>query len=164
MTGVQTCALPIFSDGTVIFVDSPSLREIWGAQLRPFPEYCQVLPILYSFPYQWKVFPSLYRLDEHWEKKIISNGILKLAKEDGLIFNGTLWYSGPKRIVSTKNMILIQEKNGKLVRQSELISINGVKYQFKPLTASSVQSFQKKYLYDNIIPKTITPVNYLKPF
>jgi hypothetical protein len=103
-------------------------------------------------------------LDEHWEKKIISNGILKLAKEDGLIFNGTLWYSGPERIVSTKNMILIQEKNGKLIRQSEPISINGAKYQFKPLTASTVQSFQKKYLYNNIIPKTITPVNYLKPF
>ncbi len=66
--------------------------------------------------------------------------------------------------VNTTDMILIQEKNGKLVRQSEPISINGVKYQFKPLTASTVQSFQKKYLYNDIIPKTIPEVNYLKPF
>jgi len=155
---------PDLSEGTVIFVDSPSLRAIWGAQLSPFVEYCQVLPVLYSFPYQWKVLPSLYRLDEHWEKKNISNGILKLAKEDGLIYHGSWWYIGPPRLVNFKDVILIQEKNGKLIRQSEPISINGVKYQFKPLTASTVQSFQKKYLYDNLIPNITPKVNYLKPF
>ena len=98
---------PDLSEKTVVFIDSPSLRGIWGAQLSPFPEYCQVLPILYSFPEKWKVLPSMYRLDDHWGKKITANGKLKLAKEDGLIYHGSLWYSGLLRIVNT----YVQDKN-----------------------------------------------------
>ncbi len=156
---------PDISDGIVILVDSPSLNQVWGSQLHPFSEYVQVLPDLYKFPEKWKTLPSLYRLDSHWEKKVTTKGKIKLAKEDGLIYHGSLWYiAGPERILETNDIILIQEKNGKLIRQTEPLIINNIKYQFKPLTASTVQTFPKNYLYKDLIPKTPPEVNYLKPF
>jgi hypothetical protein len=155
---------PDLSEESVVFVDSPSLIQVWGSQLHPFTDYGYGLNVIYIFPEKFKTSPLIFRLDNNWEKKITLNRVLKLAKEDGLIYHGSWWYIGSPRLVNIKDVILIQEKNGKLVRQSEPISINGIKYQFKPLTASTVQSFQKKYLYDNLIPKNVPSVNYLKPF
>ncbi len=155
---------PDLSEKTVVFIDSPRLNQVWGSQLHPFTDYGYGLNVIYIFPEKFKTSPLIFRLDNNWEKKITPDRVLKLANEDGLIYHGSWWYLGSPRLVNIKDVILIQEKNGKLVRQSEPISINGVKYQFKPLTASTVQSFQKKYLYNNLIPNITPTVNYLKPF
>jgi hypothetical protein len=155
---------PDLSEESVVFVDSPSLNQVWGSQLHPFTDYGLGLKVIYIFPEKFKTSPLIFRLDNNWKKKITPDRVLKLANEDGLIYHGSWWYIGSPRLVDFKDVILIQEKNGKLIRQSEPISINGVKYQFKPLTASTVQSFQKKYLYDNLIPNITPKVNYLKPF
>jgi len=139
---------PDLSDGQVILVDAPSLP--WGSQLYPFAwSMPSVVGQLYQFPWQWKNVPKLYKLNPDWQH--------------GLLFFYYPWE--PARQVKTSEIILLQEKDGKLVRTTTPIVAGAKKFSFKPLTNSTIDSFDKGYLYDYLIaPNNKKSVNYFQPF
>jgi hypothetical protein len=153
---------PDLSDGQVILVDAPSLP--WGNQLTPFNmSMPSVLGQLYQFPWQWKNVPKLYKLNPDWQQKIAANGEMALNNENGLLFYYYPWESA--RQVKTSQIILLQEKDGKLVRTTTPIVVGTKKLSFKPLANSTLDSFEKGYLYDYLItPKNQKSVNYFQPF
>lgn len=153
---------PDMSDGQVILVDAPSLP--WGSQLTPFNmSMPSVLAQLYQFPWQWKNVPKLYKLNPDWQQKIPANGEMALNNENGLLFFYYPWE--PARQVKTSEIILLQEKDGKLVRTTTPIVVGTKKFSFKPLTNSTLDSFEKGYLYDYLIsPNNKKSVNYFQPF
>jgi hypothetical protein len=153
---------PDLSDGQVILVDAPSLP--WGNQLTPFNmSMPSVLGQLYQFPWQWKNVPKLYKLNPDWQQKIPANGEMALNNENGLLFFYYPWE--PARQVKTSEIILLQEKDGKLVRTTTPIVAGAKKFSFKPLTNSTIDSFDKGYLYDYLIaPNNKKSVNYFQPF
>jgi hypothetical protein len=153
---------PDLSDGQVILVDAPSLP--WGNQLYPFAwSMPSVVGQLYQFPWQWKNVPKLYKLNPDWQQKIAANGEMALNNENGLLFFYYSWE--PARQVKTSEIILLQEKDGKLVRTTTPIVVGTKKLSFKPLANSTLDSFEKGYLYDYLItPKNQKSVNYFQPF
>ncbi len=153
---------PDLNDGQVILVDAPSLP--WGSQLYPFAwSMPSVVGQLYQFPWQWKNVPKLYKLNPDWQLKIAANGEIALNNENGLLFFYYPWE--PARQVKTSEIILLQEKDGKLVRTTTPIVVGTKKFSFKPLTNSTLDSFEKAYLYDYLIsPNNKKSVNYFQPF
>lgn len=153
---------PDLTDGQVILVDAPSLP--WGSQLYPFAwSMPSVLGQIYQFPSQWKNVPKLYKLNPDWQQKISANGEIALNNENGLLFFYYPWE--PARQVKTSEIILLQEKEGKLVRTTNPIVAGAKKFSFKPLANSTLDSFEKGYLYDYLIaPDAQKSVNYLQPF
>jgi len=153
---------PDLSDGQVILVDAPSLP--WGSQLYPFAwSMPSVVGQLYQFPWQWKNVPKLYKLNPDWQQKIPANGEMALNNENGLLSYYYTWESA--RQVKTSEIILLQEKDGKLVRTTTPIVAGAKKFSFKPLTNSTIDSFDKGYLYDYLIaPNNKKSVNYFQPF
>ncbi|WP_288058769.1 hypothetical protein [Microcystis sp. LE19-59.1C] len=153
---------PDLSDGQVILVDAPSLP--WGSQLYPFAwSMPSVVGQLYQFPWQWKNVPKLYKLNPDWQLKIAANGEIALNNDNGLLFFYYPWE--PARQVKTSEIILLQEKDGKLVRTTTPIVAGAKKFSFKPLTNSTIDSFDKGYLYDYLIaPNNKKSVNYFQPF
>lgn len=153
---------PDLSDGQVILVDAPSLP--WGSQLYPFAwSMPSVVGQLYQFPWQWKNVPKLYKLNPDWQQKIPANGEMALNNDNGLLFFYYPWE--PARQVKTSEIILLQEKDGKLVRTTTPIVAGAKKFSFKPLTNSTIDSFDKGYLYDYLIaPNNKKSVNYFQPF
>ena len=153
---------PDLSDGQVILVDAPSLP--WGSQLYPFAwSMPSVVGQLYQFPWQWKNVPKLYKLNPDWQLKIAANGEIALNNDNGLLFFYYPWE--PARQVKTSEIILLQEKDGKLVRTTTPIVAGAKKFSFKPLTNSTINSFDKGYLYDYLIaPNNKKSVNYFQPF
>ena len=153
---------PDLSDGQVILVDAPSLP--WGSQLYPFAwSMPSVVGQLYQFPWQWKNVPKLYKLNPDWQLKIAANGEIALNNDNGLLFFYYPWE--PARQVKTSEIILLQEKDGKLVRTTTPIVAGAKKFSFKPLTNSTLDSFEKAYLYDYLIsPNNKKSVNYFQPF
>ena len=153
---------PDLNDGQVILVDAPSLP--WGSQLYPFAwSMPSVVGQLYQFPWQWKNVPKLYKLNPDWQLKIAANGEIALNNDNGLLFFYYPWE--PARQVKTSEIILLQEKDGKLVRTTTPIVAGAKKFSFKPLTNSTIDSFDKGYLYDYLIaPNNKKSVNYFQPF
>jgi hypothetical protein len=153
---------PDLNDGQVILVDAPSLP--WGSQLYPFAwSMPSVVGQLYQFPWQWKNVPKLYKLNPDWQLKIAANGEIALNNDNGLLFFYYPWE--PARQVKTSEIILLQEKDGKLVRTTTPIVAGAKKFSFKPLTNSTLDSFEKAYLYDYLIsPNNKKSVNYFQPF
>jgi hypothetical protein len=153
---------PDLNDGQVILVDAPSLP--WGSQLYPFAwSMPSVVGQLYQFPWQWKNVPKLYKLNPDWQLKIAANGEIALNNDNGLLFFYYPWE--PARQVKTSEIILLQEKDGKLVRTTTPIVVGTKKLSFKPLANSTLDSFEKGYLYDYLItPKNQKSVNYFQPF
>jgi len=153
---------PDLNDGQVILVDAPSLP--WGIQLYPFAwSMPSVVGQLYQFPWQWKNVPKLYKLNPDWQLKIAANGEIALNNDNGLLFFYYPWE--PARQVKTSEIILLQEKDGKLVRTTTPIVAGAKKFSFKPLTNSTLDSFEKAYLYDYLIsPNNKKSVNYFQPF
>ena len=153
---------PDLSDGQVILVDAPILP--WGSQLYPFAwSMPSVVGQLYQFPWQWKNVPKLYKLNPDWQLKIAANGEIALNNDNGLLFFYYPWE--PARQVKTSEIILLQEKDGKLVRTTTPIVAGAKKFSFKPLTNSTIDSFDKGYLYDYLIaPNNKKSVNYFQPF
>ncbi|WP_430014791.1 hypothetical protein ACQY1X_13935 [Microcystis protocystis FBCC-A270] len=153
---------PDLNDGQVILVDAPSLP--WGSQLYPFAwSMPSVVGQLYQFPWQWKNVPKLYKLNPDWQLKIAANGEIALNNDNGLLFFYYPWE--PARQVKTSEIILLQEKDGKLVRTTTPIVAGAKKFSFKPLTNSTIDSFDKVYLYDYLIaPNNKKSVNYFQPF
>lgn len=153
---------PDLNDGQVILVDAPSLP--WGSQLYPFAwSMPSVVGQLYQFPWQWKNVPKLYKLNPDWQLKIAANGEITLNNDNGLLFFYYPWE--PARQVKTSEIILLQEKDGKLVRTTTPIVAGAKKFSFKPLTNSTINSFDKGYLYDYLIaPNNKKSVNYFQPF
>jgi hypothetical protein len=154
--------VPDLSDGQVILVNSPNLA--WGSQLNPFDwSMPSVLSQIYRFPPQWKTVPKLYKLNSDWQNKILSNGKVELNNNNGLLFFYYPWES--PRSVKTSEIILLQEKNGKLTRQTEPLLLNNQKISFKPLMKSTLNSFEKGYLYNYLIaPYNREDINYFKAF
>jgi hypothetical protein len=153
---------PDLNDGQVILVDAPSLP--WGSQLYPFAwSMPSVVGQLYQFPWQWKNVPKLYKLNPDWQQKIPANGEMALNNDNGLLSYYYTWES--PRQVKTSEIILLQEKDGKLVRTTTPIVVGTKKFSFKPLTNSTLDSFEKAYLYDYLIsPNNKKSVNYFQPF
>ncbi|BCU13898.1 hypothetical protein [Microcystis aeruginosa] len=153
---------PDLSDGQVILVDAPSLP--WGSQLYPFAwSMPSVVGQLYQFPWQWKNVPKLYKLNPDWQQKIPANGEMALNNDNGLLSYYYTWES--PRQVKTSEIILLQEKDGKLVRTTTPIVVGTKKLSFKPPANSTLDSFEKGYLYDYLItPKNQKSVNYFQPF
>ena len=61
------------------------------------------------------------------------------------------------------HIILLQQKNGKLSRRSEPLTISDRLYEFKPVSDSTVQSFEKGILYDKLIKQhDENSVNYFQ--
>jgi hypothetical protein len=154
--------VPDISNGQVILVDAPSLP--WGSQLHPFDvSMSSVLSQLYKFPWQWKNVPKLYKLNPEWQLKISANGEIALNNENGLLFFYYPWESA--RQVKTSEIILLVEKEGKLIRQTTPLEVGTNKFFFKPLTNSTLDSFEKGFLYDYLFnPSAKKSVNYFQPF
>lgn len=152
---------PDLTDGTVILVDA---LLPWGEQIHPFAwSMPSVVGQLYQFPWQWKNVPKLYKLNPDWQQKISANGEMALNNDNGLLSYYYTWES--PRQVKTSEIILLQEKDGKLVRTTTPIVVGTKKFSFKPLTNSTLDSFEKAYLYDYLIsPNNKKSVNYFQPF
>jgi hypothetical protein len=153
---------PDLNDGQVILVDAPSLP--WGNQLHPFAwSMPSVISQLYQFPWQWKNVPKLYKLNPDWQPKISADGEISLNNENGLLYFYYSWE--PARKLKTSEIILLQEEDGKLVRTTTPIDAGTKQFYFKPLTNSTLDSFEKGYMYDYLIaPEIQKSVNYFQPF
>ncbi len=102
-------------------------------------------------------------LNTDWQRFFAANGEIALNNENGLLFFYYPWE--PARQVKTSQIILLQEKDGKLVRTTTPIVVGTKKFSFKPLTNSTLYSFEKGYLYDYLIaPNNKKSVNYFQPF
>jgi len=142
---------PDLNEGTVILVDAPDLA--WGKQLNPFDwSLPSILTQLYNFPpeWNWHKRPELYKLKPRtWKETIGPDGKLKLNNDSGLVFFYYTWE--PTRSLDTNQVILLQQKDGRIVRQTDPITIGNRQFQFKPRTEPTVQSFSKGLLYDYLI-------------
>ncbi len=151
---------PDLTDEAVILVDAPNLP--WGKQLSPFDwSMPSILPQIYNFPVSWKFAPKLYKLSAKWQDKIGADGKLKLDNEHGLLYFYYPWES--KRSLKTNGAILLQEKEGKLIRRNEPIIVGNKEFQFKQISASTVQSLSQGVLYPYLIkPSRDTSINYFQ--
>jgi hypothetical protein len=152
---------PDITEGTVILVDAPSMS--WGRQLHPIHGLMQyVLGQIYQFPQDWEFIPKLYRLNPNWQNKIDDQGILTLDSNNGVVY----FYFHPwelDRHLQTSEIILLQEKNGKLIRQTDPIIVGEKKFYFKPISKTTLDIFKKGFLYKDIInPSIRKSIDYLK--
>jgi len=152
---------PDITEGTVILVDAPSMS--WGRQLHPIHGLMQyVLGQIYQFPQDWEFIPKLYRLNPNWQNKIDDQGILTLDSNNGVVY----FYFHPwelDRHLQTSEIILLQEKNGKLIRQTDPIIVGDKKFYFKPISKTTLDIFKKGFLYKDIInPSIRKSIDYLK--
>ena len=153
---------PDLNEGTVILVEAPHLS--WGKQLNPFDwSLPSVLTQLFNFPPEWNWYsrPQLYKLNPQWQDTIGADGKLQLNNDSGLVFFYYTWE--PSRLLETEKAILLREKDGKLVRQTEPLIVGDRTVQFKPLSAPTIQEFPRGILYNYLIkPSRDTSINYLK--
>jgi hypothetical protein len=86
-----------------------------------------------------------------------------LNNEQNVVYYYYTWE--PERLLKTPEIILLVEKEGKLIRQTTPLEVGTNKFFFKPLTNSTLDSFEKGFLYDYLFnPSAKKSVNYFQPF
>ena len=172
---------PDIEPETIILVDAPLntakyLHSFiqWGVpmtlrQIYKFPESwarLEELPKTDDKPrwYYWRkytMYPKVYRLNPNWQDTIVKQGQFDFDPKNKAFEYFLKWE--PPRLIDSHDIILLQENNGKLSRRSEPLTIGDRLFEFKPVSDSTLQSFEKGVLYDKLIKQDDgKPVNYFQ--
>ena len=154
---------------TIILVDAPlnTAKHLhsfiqWGVpitlrEIYKFPEdWARIdeLPKMEGKPrwFYWRkytFFPKVYRLNPNWQEAIVNQGKLDFRPYNKAFEYFLKWE--PPRLIDSHDVILLEERQGKLVRRSEPLTIGDRLFEFKPLSEPTVQSLEKGVLYDRLI-------------
>lgn len=173
---------PDIAPETIILVDAPDLNQ--GKHLHSFDEWGVPMTLrqIYKFPQSWErldelpemdnkprwyfwrkytFYPKVYRLNDHWQELIVTQGKFDLNPKSEAFDYFLQWE--PPRLIDSHNIILLEESNSQLVRRSESLTINNQVFEFKPVSESTLKSFKKGVLYDYLIePDHDAQVSYFK--
>jgi hypothetical protein len=149
---------PDFEERTVILVQAPSLP--WGKQINPFDwSVPSVLESIYQFPKNWKFKPRLYVINpdldnpNQWKSEMIKNQQFFLSGNN----RGLRYYYAwePERIVKAQDVILLIEKNKKLVRKPEITLADGHSLLLKQDNQRNLaKTYPKSIIFDRLIPSS----------
>ena len=167
---------------TIILVDAPNLNQ--GKHLHSFDEWGVPMTLrqIYKFPQTWErldelpqtndrprwyywrkytFYPKVYRLSDRWQDLIVNQGKFDFNPKSEAFDYFLQWE--PPRLIDSHNIILLEEKNGQLVRRSECLTIGDRVFEFKPISKPTVKSLEKGVLYDYLIkPDNEAVISYLK--
>jgi hypothetical protein len=135
--------LPLIRDAgdyNVILVDPQALKDTRqiGANYWNLP---RVLNQLVDFSSEPSVSPTVHRLEDGWEERIVNeNG--EFDVDASTVYSVPSFYAE----YATRDIILIQAENGHLVRRESIV-INGMTYHFKPVTSADFMSLPRGFLY-----------------
>ncbi len=170
---------PDIQPETIILVDAPLNT---GKQLHSFIQWGVPMTLrhIYQFPKSWQhldrlpttddqprwyywrkytLYPKVYRLKSNWQETIVKQDKFNFDPRNKAFEYFLQWE--PSRLIDSQEIILLQEKNGHLIRRSEPLKINDRLFKFKPIMPSTVQAFKKGVLYDDLIHQARQiPVNY----
>lgn len=161
---------PDIEPDTIILVDTPDINI--GKHLHSFIQWGTPMTLrqIYKFPQTWErldelpqtedkprwyfwrkytLYPKVYRLSSNWQDTIINQGKLDFNPKNKAFEYFLQWE--PPRLIDSQNIILLQEKNGKLFRRSEPLTIGNQVFEFKPVSESTLESFEKGVLYNYLI-------------
>jgi hypothetical protein len=176
---IQLC--PDIAPETIILVDAPlntgkHLHSFiqWGVPmtLREIYKFPQTWARLDELPktddlprwYYWRkytFYPKVYRLNPNWQDLIVSQGKFDFNPKSQAFEYFLQWE--PPRLIDSHDLILLEEKNGKLFRRTEPLTIGDRVFEFKPVSQSTLQSFGKGVLYNYLIDQDEEePVSYFK--
>ncbi|MDB9450154.1 hypothetical protein [Dolichospermum circinale] len=171
---------PDIEPDTIILVDSPHLNT--GKHLHSFIEWGVPMTLrqIYKFPKTWErldelpqtedkprwyfwqkytFYPKVYRLSLNWQDTIVNQGKFDF-NPNSKAFEYFLQWELP-RLIDSHNIILLQEKDGKLFRRSEPLTIGNQKFEFKSVSELTLHSFEKGALYSSLIKQDDEPsINY----
>ena len=139
--------LPLIQDAgdyNVILVDPQALKDTRqiGANYWNLP---RVLYQIYDFTSDPSISPAVHRLESGWEDRIV-NYNNEFDVDASTVYSVPSFYGE----YATHDIILIQAENGRLVRRESIV-IDGITYQFKPVTAPVLGSLPRGFLYSLLI-------------
>ena len=150
------------TNGTVILVDAELKRtKHWkiiqgGAKKPPV-----VLRNIYRFPKEWESPPRLYLLKPNWQDAIISDeNLFDLNYSTIVAFNPDPLKPHPFGFekyldkVDSSHIILLETENGRLIRRTEPLVIDGREFTLKEMSTSKLPPLEKGHLYDHYLIKS----------
>ena len=155
---VRLC--PDMSQGTVILVEGVNTNaEKWIAIQPYFSVMTAALDKIYRFP-NWKNTPKLFLLKSDWRTKIaLDEGLFRLNNSTVK----TYFQPDYSLMIESSNVILLEEKNGKLVRRVNPLIISNQEFSLKETSTSELPRFQKGPIYNYLIKSSDEdPINYLE--
>ena len=172
---------PDIAPETIILVDAPlnTAKHLhsfiqWGVpitlrEIYKFPEdwsRLDELPKMEGKPrwYYWRkytFYPKVYRLNPNWQETIVNQGKFDFNPKNQAFEYFLKWE--PPRLIDSGDIILLEEREGQLVRRSQPLTIGDRLFEFKPVSEPTVQSLEKGVLYDRLIQQdNETKINYFK--
>jgi hypothetical protein len=151
---------PDMADGTAILVETTNLKSPRQIEAHSWSTPV-VLNSIYRFPKSWKSVPRAYKLKPNWQQEAVLKGnSFQLSKATENFF---LWLKPePADTIETSNIILLQVKEGKLVRRSQPLNIAGQRISLKKESASPASVHKKGPLYNYLILNSDeAPIEYL---
>jgi hypothetical protein len=101
-----------------------------------------VLEQIYQYPSDWSLPPRVYRLEPGWENNLISpTGMVQLNNSTSFISESVFTE------VDSKKVIFIENQDGRLVRHTAPLLLNGVEYPVKQPGEVSEPAFAPGDLY-----------------
>jgi hypothetical protein len=133
---------PDITDGTKIFVENTRLKSPNQISANAWPA-AYILDQIYQFPSDWKIIPRLLLLPSGWQEEIVS---------DKNLFYLKIFVAGDEHSkFESSNVILLKVKNGKLIRETAPLTIEGKVFPLKQISASEPILLRKGHLYDYLI-------------
>jgi hypothetical protein len=140
--------LPLITDardGDIILVEPSVMRSTpqIGVITWNTPT---VLEQIYNYPADWSFPPRVYRLEPGWENNLISpSGLVQLSNSTSFISESVFTE------VDSNKVIFIENQDGRLVRHTAPLLINGVEYPVKQPVKGSEPTFDPGDLYKLMI-------------
>ena len=159
---------PDITDGTIILIEHTILRNPIHLDAFNTSIFSTILNGIYQFPDNWENIPRLYKLREKWQEMIVYD-------ENGFNLNDSWIFltlhppkcfplKSPPAQITTKssNIILLESKNGRLIRRNKPLVIEGQEFRLKERSASMLSSFEKGILYNYLIVNSDEkPIRYI---
>lgn len=167
---------------TIILVYAPNINQ--GKHLHSFIEWGVPMTLrqIYQFPKTWErldelpktdqrppwyywrkytMYPKVYRLSDHWQDLIVKESKFDFNPQNKAFDYFLQWE--PPRLIDSRNIILLEENDGQLLRRSEPLKIGNQFFEFKPVSEPTIQSLEKGVLYDYLIKQDDEAlISYLK--
>lgn len=148
--------IPLISDvnlDTLILIDPQDFQLRSTQQMRANDWNLPIiLQQLYQFPIHWDTYPKVYLLTSDWKDEITTDSNLFLLNTSTLAAAPAhLPVPNKDSMIDSQKIILIQTKQGKLVRHSQKLILNDQVFNLKEPTNIKLDSFPRKPLYNYLI-------------
>lgn len=134
--------LPDLQDGTIILAVQdgiPKTRFInalsWADPL--------ILPEIYTFPNSWSRAPQVYPVPRDWAERAT-------VTDDKVLLDLPAWLNGTIALPPA-NLIVLESKDGALVRDTGTVTIQGHPFALKPLGDDTVKTLPRGVLWRFLI-------------